>query len=141
MQNVYKHLLPGGVAYFEFAPLFYSPWGAHRYHVIHVPYIQILFPNEVVYQFYYHVLKARSPINQYSGEPVSPTDPYPEMNKWKVWQFEQLFFESDGWEVVYFRKITDYRYKWFISLFTGKLEQLTEEDLYVSGLRVVLRKK
>lgn len=41
-----QKLKPGGKFYLQIGPTYYSPWGFHFYHILRVPYIHILFPEE-----------------------------------------------------------------------------------------------
>jgi ubiquinone/menaquinone biosynthesis C-methylase UbiE len=49
--NIYKLCNQGGYVYIKFGPLFNSPMGAHRFGLTGVPYIQNIFPNEIVFKF------------------------------------------------------------------------------------------
>ena len=43
-----KALVPGGRAFVTFSPPWYSPWGGHMFHFCRLPWVQVLFPENVV---------------------------------------------------------------------------------------------
>jgi ubiquinone/menaquinone biosynthesis C-methylase UbiE len=44
-------LKPGGTAYLEFGPLFYSPLGSHLYRFLFIPWVHLLFDEEVIFTY------------------------------------------------------------------------------------------
>jgi len=128
-------LKAGGYIFIHFNPLFHSPYGAHRYGDSGVPYIQNIFKNETAYNFFYHTLKITDGRNRYTNQ-----DPYPEMNKWTYSQFINLFTDTADMQIVAFRKEWNYEYYWMTKLFKNQLKDLTKEDLFISGLKIILKK-
>jgi len=141
LQKCFQLLRSGGFFYTHFGPLFRSAHGAHRYRFCAVPYIQNLFEDPVAYEFFYKILKINDEVNRYTGESIDDSNPYPEMNKWTLQQFENLFRGNGQWEVIQFEKKHSHRFAWFVSLFREELRQYSTEDLYVTELVVILRKK
>ncbi len=137
----YKILRPNGYFYIDFGPLFRSPFGAHRYRYIGVPYIQNLFSDEIAYHFLYNKLKINPGINTYTGAEIKDRDPYIEMNKWCYQQFEQLFKQDGRWDVVRFNKECNYKYHWMTEVFDDELMEFSQKDLFVTELTVILQKK
>jgi SAM-dependent methyltransferase len=134
-------LKPGGLLAVWFGPLFYSPWGAHRYGFSRVPYIQSLFSDLVAYEFFYHHLAINEEINRYTGEKILNGDPYPEVNKWKFAQFKELFGSSDRWEQRHFRYDFNFSFLWFEKIFSSEMSHLTSDDLFISSIFAILMKK
>ena len=141
LKNMWQMCKSDGYIHIRFRPLFYSPRGAHRYGYTGIPYIQNLYSNHVVYEFFYNFLKIPHRNNRYTGEKISPTDVYPEMNKWKCKQFEEHFTKNNDWQVIKYEKIYEKSFKWFVKIFPERFSQFSDEDLFICGLNVVLKCK
>jgi SAM-dependent methyltransferase len=46
INNCLNKLKPGAKFYLQVGPTYYSPWGFHFYHILKIPYIHVLFPEE-----------------------------------------------------------------------------------------------
>lgn len=123
---------PNGLLYFQFGPLYASPWGLHAYRMFHMPYPQFLFSAEFIR------LKLREVGIQDLGQERSELQ---FTNQWRVEQFHALW-QSKGCEIIEERVYRDIdhldtvcRYPW---RFQG--HGLTYDDLTIQALLVTLRK-
>lgn len=91
LANVWRSLRPGGLAYFDFGPLFASPWGLHAYGTIRTPFPQYLFSQTRVLA----ALKEFG-INDL-GQDRTELQP---LNRWRLDQFQNLWRSNGGWEVL-----------------------------------------
>lgn len=140
LKDMWNVCRSGGYVYIKFGPLFYSPWGAHRYGYVGIPYIQNIFTNGVVFEFFYNYLKIKHTHNRYTGKKITKSDLYPEMNKWGIKQFESLFLGNSRWEVIAFKKKYDYSFEWLTKMFPEKFNTFSHDDLFVSGLSILFKK-
>ncbi len=140
LKEIWRVCKVGGYVYIKFGPLFYSPLGAHRYGYVGIPYIQNIFTNEVVFGFFYNYLNINHTLNRYTREKITKSNLYPEMNKWRVKQFESLFLGNCKWKVIEFKKEYDYSFEWFTKMFPEKFNKFTYSDLFVSKLNILLKK-
>jgi SAM-dependent methyltransferase len=75
LDEAHRVLKPGGVLYASFGPLYYSPFGAHQWLSIGVPYCQLLFRESDVNAVATHLGKRRLTKN---------------LNYWRLSQFREL---------------------------------------------------
>lgn len=135
----YRVLKKGGFLFAHFDPLFLSPFGAHRLGTTGIPYIQNLFSDQTVFKFF-EDKRADNLIHPTKGTPLNNQDPYPEMNRWTVRQFDHLFNQPDRWEKSFYRKRYLHAYYFMSLLFKNELAKYTEEDLFTAGITALLRK-
>ncbi len=133
-------LRKGGYLFAQFDPLFLSPFGAHRFGTSGTPYIQNLFSDQTVFEFLAGK-RADALIHPSKKTQLSIKDPYAEMNRWTVRQFDELFSQPDQWEVVSYRRRQIYKYYFMYLLFRTELAKFAEEDLFTAGITILLRKK
>lgn len=65
-----------GYIYFSFGPLYLSPWGAHAFHLISVPYCQFLFSRDLLFKYF---------------ESIKGTYNESSINKWLLEDFRKLW--------------------------------------------------
>jgi len=124
---------PGGYLYFEFCPLYASPWGLHAYRSLYMPYAQYLFSEAFIIE----KLKELGIIDL--GKERSELQ---FLNKWKpsyfkdLWQHQNVTLEFCEWSKEYGHLDLVRR---FPKAFQGR--SLTIEDLTTSGNQVLLRKR
>lgn len=123
---------PGGLMYFEFGPLYASPWGLHAYRSLRMPYPQFLFPIP-------YILDKLAEIGiQDLGRERTELQP---MNEWRVEQFWRLW-RSGGCEIISERELRDHSHLGLVQrypeCFRGR--GLSIDDLIVQALFVTLRR-
>lgn len=116
---------PGGVLFIDFCPLFHSPMGSHRYRLMNVPYVQNLFDDDLVSELLY-------------GTPER--DPYVEMNRLRLAQFQSILAGAPGWEVAHYSHAANYDYAWLVAATGDAMAHLDDDDLYVAGVTCILRR-
>tara|TARA_B100000989_G_scaffold297545_2_gene283614 strand:- start:28 stop:1041 length:1014 start_codon:yes stop_codon:yes gene_type:complete len=140
LNRCYNALRPGGVLYAEFAA-YNAPFATHRKLFSGVPYVQNIFNDEVAYEFFYTDLKINEGINRYTEEKIVDQNPYPEVNRWKISDYEAAFLEEEKWDTINYTKVINYQYQWFLNLFKNETSGLSNDDLYADYLKFILRKK
>lgn len=75
-------LRPGGIAYLEFGPLFYSSRGSHLYRFLYIPWVHLLFDEEVIFTYLRQ-------INQETW-----MDAFRGLNRVTIGEFRQLIKDS-----------------------------------------------
>lgn len=132
LKEIVRTCRPVGLMYFEFGPLYASPWGLHAYRSLRMPYPQFLFPREFVLE------KLREIGMRDLGRERTELQP---MNEWRVGQFETLW-ESSGCEIISRREYRDDSHLDLVlrypQCFRGRC--LSVDDLCVQALFVCLRK-
>ncbi len=140
LNSCHRVLKRSGVFFANFDPIFPSPFGAHRFGTTGIPDIQNLFSDQTVFAFL-ESKRADNLIHPSKRTPLSNHDPYAEMNRWTVRQFDQQFNRPDKWEVIYYRRRHVYDHYFMSWLFRNELAKYSEEDLFTAGITVLLRKK
>jgi|SRR5450631_332755 len=117
-------LKPGGFLFLLFGPLYYSPWGYHHYSVLKMPYLHLLFPEQLIHDYAkkirgkdyagylpwtngqdidaYHFLKKQLPPDYllesyqsgFDNSSAHIISRYPEIFKSKQVPFESFFVDS-----------------------------------------------
>ena len=136
----YKSLKPGGYLYAEFAA-FNSPYAIHRKKFSGVPHIQNIFDEDIAFEFFYDFLKINDKVNRYTNEPITNGDPYPEVNRYLIPDYEKIFLDQNLWEVISYTKIQNYQYHWFIKLFEDSFKNKDNEYKYVDYLKFSIRNR
>ena len=49
-QECLKQVAPGGILFFEFGPLYHSPWGYHHQSILRCPYLHLLAPEAWIHK-------------------------------------------------------------------------------------------
>lgn len=132
-------LKPDGYLFTSFDPLFYSPHGAHRSLTTGIPYHQVIFNDDLVYDFFRDKRQDHA-IHPNFETLLNTNDPYPEMNRWKPSQFHDLFHSSKSFDVLSYRVRRLYEYEYFIDLFPEAFRRLSKDDFSISGITAVLKK-
>jgi SAM-dependent methyltransferase len=133
MEEMLRILKPGGLIYFNFNPLYCSPWGLHAYRSIRMPYPQYLFSKPFIEE------KLKELGVWDLGRKLTDLQ---YLNGWRPNQFEALWKRPDvqvlscAWhkDDAQLGLLMEYP-----ECFSGR--GLTYEDVVVSGMTVVLRKK
>lgn len=91
LQELVRVVRKGAYIYLEFGPLYYSPFGAHAYRSITVPYCQFLFKKDLLNEF----------VNQKGLEPIEwnlmnefPLEKYREFLKKYLPALKTIFYEE-----------------------------------------------
>ncbi len=140
LDRCYNALRAGGVLYAEFAA-YNAPFATHRKLFSGVPYVQNIFKDEVAYEFFYTDLKINEGVNRYTNEKIVDGNPFPEVNRWKIQDYEKVFLDEKKWDIINYSKVFNYQYQWFVNLFRSEITELTNDDLHADYLKFVLRKK
>jgi SAM-dependent methyltransferase len=131
-EEIVRVTRPGALMYFDFGPLYCSPWGLHAYRSLRMPYPQYLFSSVFVNAKLeelgiWDLGKARSELQT--------------LNRWTKSQFGSLWTSSKV-ERVELRPISDEEHLSVIlqypECFCGR--GLTFQDVTCSGIMVTLRK-
>jgi len=123
----------GGLMYFNFGPLYCSPWGLHAYRTLRMPYLQFLFPGELI----------EKKLNELGiwdlGEKRSQLQ---YVNRWRPKQYGELWIRPDI-EIVSREWHRDESHLDVVltypECFGG--QGLIIDDLVISSISVILRKK
>jgi SAM-dependent methyltransferase len=140
LNRCYNALRPGGYLYVEFAA-FNAPFATHRKKFSGVPYVQNIFNDKTAFDFFYKKLKINEGVNRYTGEKITDGNPYPEVNRWKITDYENAFLNNSKWGNINYTKIINYQYSWFVNLFKDEFSNLSRDDIYADYLKFVLIKK
>ena len=70
-------------------------------------------------------LKINDKVNRYTNEPITNGDPYPEVNKYLIPDYEKIFWIKTYGKLFRIQKIKNYQYHWFIKLFEILLKTKT----------------
>mgnify|MGYP006410766893 FL=1 len=140
LDKCYRLLKKGGYLYAEFAA-FNAPYAIHRKIFSGVPHVQNIFSDSVAYKFFYDHLKINEGINRYTKEKITDGNPFPEVNRWKISDYERVFLDPEKWEIVNYRKVYNYKYDWMIKIFSDSFQGMSKDDLYVDYLKFLIRKK
>ena len=139
LSRCYQALRPGGYLYAEFAA-FNAPFATHRKIYSGVPYAQNIFKDKVAYEFFYKKLKINDEVNRYTNEKIIDGNPYPEVNRWKIEDYEKVFLDREHWDIVNYTKVYNYQYDWFVKIFSKEFDGLSKDDVYADYLKFLIRK-
>jgi SAM-dependent methyltransferase len=140
LKKVYDKLKMGGYLYAEFAA-FNSPYAIHRKKFSGVPHIQNIFSEKIAYEFFYKYLKINNEINRYTKVKIMDGNPFPEVNRWQIQDYEKIFLDKNKWRVINYTKVYNYKYHWLIKKFKEKFEYKSRDIKYVDYLKFILQKK
>ena len=140
MEKCHNLLKPGGHLFVEFAA-FNAPFATHRKIFSGVPHSQTIFKDEVCYAFFYEHLKINEGVNRYTNAKIEDGNPFPEVNRWHIPDYEKALLNPEYWDVVYFNKVYNYQYHWFIGLFPEAFKDKSRDFKYVDHLTFLLRKR
>ncbi|MHB8261600.1 MAG: class I SAM-dependent methyltransferase [Bacteroidia bacterium] len=122
-----QKLKPGGIFYLQIGGNYFSPWGFHYYHILKVPYLNILFPQEYLVEY-------ASAVNKlYPWTNRVPAHQYIEC-------FEQLPHDA---ELLWLK----YDYMWYFSRFIKNNIEVFKakntpcfEDYYIGEIYALIKK-
>lgn len=125
-------LRKGGLMSIRFAPLYHSPFGAHAYNIIGIPYCQFLFDKMFLNRW----------IEENSSEKLIIDDT---LNRWHVNQFRHLFKKQFS-DIASLRSYEEFRLPHFVDLIINhplcfKNKVTSVDDLVVSEIHLVIEKK
>ncbi len=140
ISKCYDSLATGGHLYAEFAA-FNSPYATHRKIFSGVPHIQNIFNERVSFEFFYDFLKINDKRNRYTNELIEDGNPYPEVNRLLINDYEKIFLDKSRWEVVEYTKVYNYQYHWFIKCFKDSFKDKDKDYRYVDYLKFLIKKK
>jgi SAM-dependent methyltransferase len=123
-------LVPGGHIYLNFGPLYRSPFGLHAYHTLPIPYLQHLFPKQVLDKT--SADRKLDPIN------------WAQVNRWTIRQYRDMWRKNSATlkPVFYREHLADQHLdlvREFPSCFRSKIEDL--DDLVIASVEVLFQKK
>ncbi|KXK47605.1 MAG: type 11 methyltransferase [Bacteroidetes bacterium OLB10] len=131
-QESLRVLRKGGLMSVRFAPLYHSPFGAHAYNIIGIPYCQFLFDKMFLNKW----------IAENSAEKLVIDDT---LNRWHINQFRELFKKQFSDKAVV-HSYEEFRLPHFADLiiqhplcFKNKITSV--DDLVVSEIHAVIEKK
>ena len=133
LSNVWHALRPGGLAYFDFGPLYASPWGLHAYGSLRMPFPQYLFSQA-------RILDALDQLGINDlGQDRSELQP---LNQWRLDRFRSLWTSSRRWSVLEEAPVVIHEHldlvETYPAAFRGR--QLAVADLVTHNLAVLLRR-
>lgn len=132
LSEIIRVCRPGGLMYFQFGPLYASPWGLHAYRMLRMPYPQFLFSAEFVQE------KLREIGIHDLGQELSDLQ---YTNQWRVDQFHALW-EGSRCEIIDEHVYRDASHldlvERFPQCFQGR--DLTYDDITIQSVYVTLRK-
>jgi ubiquinone/menaquinone biosynthesis C-methylase UbiE len=140
LNKCYESLKVGGYMYVEFAA-YNSPYATHRKIFSGVPHIQNIFNDDVAFEFFYDFLKINDKRNRYTNEPILDGNPYPEVNRLLIKDYEEIFLDPEKWDVIDYTKIYNYQYHWFIECFKNSFKDKDKDFIYVDYLKFLIKKK
>tara|TARA_B100001250_G_scaffold65148_1_gene51596 strand:+ start:11193 stop:12188 length:996 start_codon:yes stop_codon:yes gene_type:complete len=140
LEKCHNGLKRGGYLYAEFAA-FNSPYATHRKIFSGVPHIQNIFEENVSFDFFYNYLKINDKRNRYTNEIIADGNPYPEVNRLLIEDYEEIFLDKSKWEVIEYTKVYNYQYHWFIKCFQESFESRNKDYKYVDYLKFLIKKK
>lgn len=144
LKNIASMVKKGGYFIARFGPLFNSPFGPHRWEEINIPYVQHLFPDEVVFEYIYHNL-SKEQENRYESNYVERSlrtgDPYSHVNRWSAKNFYELFENSSDWQVLDMQPGFNFSSSWMTNLFPNKLKDIEPEELFTASLFLLLQRR
>tara|TARA_A100001234_G_C12627054_1_gene386584 strand:+ start:316 stop:1269 length:954 start_codon:yes stop_codon:yes gene_type:complete len=140
LNKCYNSLKTGGYLYAEFAA-YNSPYATHRKIFSGVPHIQNIFSDDVAFKFFYDYLKINDKRNRYTNEEITDGNPYPEVNRLLIEDYEKIFLNEERWETINYTKVYNYQYHWFIECFKEKFKNRNKDFLYVDYLKFLIKKK
>ncbi len=140
LDKCYNGLKKGGYLYAEFAA-FNSPYATHRKIFSGVPHIQNIFNENVSFEFFYNFLEINDGRNRYTNEPITDGNPYPEVNRLLIEDYERIFLDETKWEVVEYTKVYNYQFHWFIKCFSDEFKNRSKDYKYVDYLKFLIKKK
>ena len=133
LKEILRTLRPGGLMFFQFNPLYCSPWGLHAYRSLHMPYPQFLFSKSFVDER----LKDLG-----ISDLGSQRDELQYLNKWRPSQYESLWRTSAAKLVTLTWHINSDHIEMvqkYPEAFQGR--NLVYDDLIRAGTTVVLEKQ
>tara|TARA_B100002052_G_scaffold58743_1_gene51741 strand:+ start:16616 stop:17611 length:996 start_codon:yes stop_codon:yes gene_type:complete len=140
LSKCYDSLAIGGYLYAEFAA-FNSPYATHRKIFSGVPHIQNIFDDRVAFEFFYDFLEINDKRNRYTNELIEDGNPYPEVNRLLINDYEEIFLDRSKWEVIEYTKVYNYQYHWFMKCFEDSFKDKDREYRYVDYLKFLIKKK
>jgi len=129
LQEVIRVVRPGGHVYFDFAPLYFSPYGEHAYRSITVPYCQLLWPKQL--------------LNDFCGENgLKPID-FSHVNGWSIREFRNLWHKHARLlRKIRYSESVDLSHLDLIRRFPAcfKSKSTNFEDFIVAGISVLFQR-
>lgn len=119
-------LRPGGIAYLEFGPLFYSSRGSHLYRFLYIPWVHLLFEEEVIFAY----------LRQINQETWIKT--FQDLNRVTIGEFRQLVRDSRMTVRYWSCQMESLgRLPWILR---SRLASYSAEDLRCSNVTCILQK-
>lgn len=119
----------GGYAYLDFAPLYYSPYGAHAYYSISIPYCNILFN--------------KSQLGKYIMANKLDSIPDDDLNKWSIEDYRNLWkkYQSNIKIIKYFEK-PDLRFINLIKKHPSRFRNISKniDNFTISSIEICFQK-
>jgi ubiquinone/menaquinone biosynthesis C-methylase UbiE len=140
LDKCYRALRKGGILYAEFSA-FHSAYASHRKIFTGVPYVQNIFNEETAFDFYYNKLKINEGINRYTKEQITDGNPFPEINRWTIKDFNKIFLDKSKWQIIDFTKVYNYKFSWLVNIFKEQMKELSQDDIYVNAIKYIIQKK
>ena len=79
--------------------------------------------------------------NRYTNELIKDGNPYPEVNRLIIEDYEEIFLDKNNWEVIEYTKVYNFQYHWFIKCFEESFVGKNYDYKYVDYLKFLIMKK
>lgn len=132
LKEILRILRPGGLMFFQFNPLYCSPWGLHAYRSLRMPYPQFLFSESFIDDRLREL--GICDLGSYRNE-------LQYLNKWRPSKYESLWSNSSAKLVTFTWHVNDEHIELvqkYPESFQGR--NLVYDDLVRAGITVVLEK-
>lgn len=129
LQEAMRVVRPGGHIYLNFGPLWLSPFGAHQFKAIAIPYLECLFTKELLVEF---ASQANLDLTDFS-----------QMNEWTLKQYRKLWQRfANRLQTIAYYEVYNAEYVDLIRRYPSCFKSKTNEfdDLVVSNIEVLFRK-
>lgn len=130
LKEALRVVRPGGLVYFDFGPLYFSPFGEHAYESIPIPYCQFLFSEQQ--------------LNDFADRLGKPRIDFDHVNRWSLEQYRKLWADlAPVADVVFNCESKDLRYLDLIEKYRGNFQRRSSypEDFFVDGVKILFRKR
>ncbi|MGI9517413.1 MAG: class I SAM-dependent methyltransferase [Pirellulaceae bacterium] len=138
LAEVARVLAPGGAAYVSSGGLWNSPWGAHLYNKIMVPWCHLIYDYEVI-EAWHAKHRPGEPVNSIDEIPANRLDiPYGGMNQYSLARYQQAV--ADTPLDVYTEQWNKSELGRFLKAFPDLVEEYGREELLTAHCLLVLTK-
>lgn len=130
LKEAIRVVRPGGFVYFDFGPLYFSPFGEHAYESIPIPYCQFLFSEQA--------------LNDYADKLGKCRIDFDHVNRWSIKQYRDLWAEvRPVADVIFNCESKDLRYLDLIEKYKSNFQNRSRhlDDFVVDNIKILFRKR